>query len=138
MHTHLTGWLQIWNIYLKLPTSLHQTAQEQSKLKREVVQLKREMNNTSSQDEFAKWAKLRRRHDKALSDYEALSMFLPRFLHLTKLDSVDFAFGFGLICINWIYRPGTVLEEILVRLVYQDCAVAQHDGREDLHPVPIL
>jgi hypothetical protein len=32
------------------------------------------MNNTSSQDEFAKWAKLRRKHDKVLSDYEALSM----------------------------------------------------------------
>jgi ferric-dicitrate binding protein FerR (iron transport regulator) len=42
-------------------------------LKSEVVQLKREMNNTSSQDEFAKWAKLRRKHDKAMSDYEALS-----------------------------------------------------------------
>jgi hypothetical protein len=85
---HLTKWLQIWNIYLKLPTSLHQTAQEQSKLKREVLQLKREMNNTSSQDEFAKWAKLRRRHDKALSDYEALSMFLlpPRFYKAWILD----------------------------------------------------
>lgn len=77
MHTHLTKLLQIWNIYLRLPTSLQQTAQEQRKLKREVVQLKREMNNTSSQDEFAKWAKLRRRHDKALCDYEALSMFRP-------------------------------------------------------------
>jgi hypothetical protein len=28
------------------------------------------MNATSSQDEFAKWAKLRRQHDKAVGDYE--------------------------------------------------------------------
>lgn len=38
----------------------------------------------------------------------------------------------------WMCRPGTVLEEILVRMVYQDCPVAQHDGRQDLHPVPTL
>lgn len=42
-------------------------------MKREVLQLKREMNNTSSQDEFAKWAKLRRRHDKSLEEYETMS-----------------------------------------------------------------
>jgi CHD5-like protein. len=35
--------------------------------------LKREMNSTSSQDEFAKWAKLRRRHDKAMEEYESMS-----------------------------------------------------------------
>lgn len=37
------------------------------------MKLKREMNSTSSQDEFAKWAKLRRRHDKALEEFEAMS-----------------------------------------------------------------
>lgn len=89
MHTHLTKLLQIWNIYLRLPTSLQQTAQEQRKLKREVVQLKREMNNTSSQDEFAKWAKLRRRHDKALSDYEALSMFRPLRIYKAWILELD-------------------------------------------------
>ena len=31
------------------------------------------MNSTSSQDEFAKWAKARRRHDKTMEEYEALS-----------------------------------------------------------------
>ena len=40
------------------------------------MKLKREMNNTSSQDEFAKWAKLRRRHDKAMEEYEAMSAYL--------------------------------------------------------------
>lgn len=38
-----------------------------------MIELKQEMNNTSSQDEFAKWAKLRRRHDKSMEQYEAMS-----------------------------------------------------------------
>ena len=31
------------------------------------------MNATSSQDEFAKWAKLRRNHDKVLAKYDEQS-----------------------------------------------------------------
>jgi hypothetical protein len=58
---------------LKLPTSTSRNAREQQKKKREALQLKLEMNNTSSQDEFAKWAKLRRRHDKAMEEYESMS-----------------------------------------------------------------
>jgi len=34
------------------------------------MRLKREMNAVSVQDDFARWAKLRRQHDKALADYE--------------------------------------------------------------------
>jgi hypothetical protein len=64
---------QLWILYMRLPTPVSRDAREQYRLKREVVQLKREMNATSSQDEFAKWAKLRRRHDKTLEDYEAKS-----------------------------------------------------------------
>ncbi|OQD72446.1 hypothetical protein PENDEC_c021G01835 [Penicillium decumbens] len=60
----------LWHLYLKLPTSTSRKAREQQKKKQEALQLKREMNNTSSQDEFAKWAKLRRRHDKAMEEYE--------------------------------------------------------------------
>ncbi|KAJ5570420.1 CHD5-like protein [Penicillium hispanicum] len=63
----------LWLLYLKLPTSTSRNAREQQRMKREVLQLKREMNNTSSQDEFAKWAKLRRRHDKSMEEYEAMN-----------------------------------------------------------------
>ncbi|KAL4790658.1 protein get1 [Aspergillus venezuelensis] len=87
----------LWLLYLKLPTSLYKTAQEQAKLKREVVQLKREMNNTSSQDEFAKWAKLRRRHDKALSDYEALN---------SKLSSQKSSFDWFVKIFRWLSTTG--------------------------------
>ncbi|EDN05316.1 CHD5 domain-containing protein [Histoplasma capsulatum] len=61
----------LWLLYIKLPTGTSQIAREQRHMKREVVQLKHEMSSTSSQDEFAKWAKLRRRHDKAMEAYEA-------------------------------------------------------------------
>lgn len=46
---------------------------EHVRLRGEVVRLKREMDSTSSQDEFAKWAKLRRQHDKALAQYDEKS-----------------------------------------------------------------
>ncbi len=36
------------------------------------MRLKREMSTTSSQDEFARWAKLRRQHDKVTAEYEAI------------------------------------------------------------------
>lgn len=62
---------------MKLPTSTSRQAREAARLKREALELKRDMNNTSSQDEFAKWAKLRRRHDKATEEYEASSTLLP-------------------------------------------------------------
>ncbi|RAH41512.1 uncharacterized protein BO95DRAFT_467802, partial [Aspergillus brunneoviolaceus CBS 621.78] len=62
----------LWLLYLRLPTPTSRKFREQNRLKREVVQLKRDMNNTSSQDEFAKWAKLRRRHDKTMEEYEAM------------------------------------------------------------------
>ena len=54
-------------------------------MKAEVLKLKREMNGTSSQDEFAKWAKLRRRHDKSMEEYEAMS---TRLLFLFPVSSI--------------------------------------------------
>ena len=38
-----------------------------------MIRLKREMNATSTQDEFAKWAKLRRSHDKVVAQYDEKS-----------------------------------------------------------------
>ncbi|KAK1139585.1 GET complex subunit get1 [Aspergillus melleus] len=66
----------LWILYVKLPTPTSKKAREQNRLKREALQLKREMNNTSSQDEFAKWAKLRRRHDKTMEEYEEMNKSL--------------------------------------------------------------
>ncbi|KAI5295101.1 GET complex subunit get1 [Ascosphaera acerosa] len=61
---------QAWSLVVKLPTKTGDTARRRAALKTEVVQLKQQMTATSAQDEFAKWAKLRRKHDKALEQYE--------------------------------------------------------------------
>ncbi|RAL05728.1 guided entry of tail-anchored proteins factor 1 [Aspergillus ibericus CBS 121593] len=76
----------LWLLYLKVPTPTAKKAREQNRLKREVVQLKRDMNNTSSQDEFAKWAKLRRRHDKTMEEYESINKQL-----VSQKSSFDWA-----------------------------------------------
>ena len=48
-------------------------AKQSRTLKTEILKLKSELASTSSQDEFAKWAKLRRKSDKAIADLELLS-----------------------------------------------------------------
>ena len=63
-----------------LPVSTSQGAAEQRKLQGEYLQVRNEMNATSSQDEFAKWAKLRRKHDKLLEQLEAKSTISPHLL----------------------------------------------------------
>ncbi|KAE8210158.1 hypothetical protein CF327_g5928 [Tilletia walkeri] len=49
---------------------------EQKRLKADVYSTKQELDKTSSQDEFAKWAKLRRKVDKGLQDIERLNASL--------------------------------------------------------------
>jgi len=64
----------LWNAYNKyLPTSTSKSTQSQATLKREVVRLKRELAAVSAQDDFARWAKLRRQHDKAVAEYDKSS-----------------------------------------------------------------
>ncbi|OJD36037.1 chd5 domain-containing protein [Diplodia corticola] len=60
----------LWILYNKLPTPTSKAAREHDKLKREVLRLKKEMNGVSAQDDFARWAKLRRAHDKAFADFQ--------------------------------------------------------------------
>jgi hypothetical protein len=42
-------------------------------LKLEIVDKKKELQNTSAQDQFSKWAKLRRHHDKLMNEYTELT-----------------------------------------------------------------
>ncbi|OQN99110.1 hypothetical protein B0A48_14971 [Cryoendolithus antarcticus] len=60
----------LWRIYTKLPTLQSRQAASNLSLRSEVVKLNREMTNTSAQDDFAKWAKLRRQHDKKKDEYD--------------------------------------------------------------------
>ncbi|PHH63128.1 hypothetical protein CDD81_6279 [Ophiocordyceps australis] len=61
----------LWKLLNYLPISTAKAATEQRKLQAEYLSVRRDLNATSSQDEFAKWAKLRRRHDKLLEQLEA-------------------------------------------------------------------
>ncbi|KAI1083920.1 CHD5-like protein-domain-containing protein [Whalleya microplaca] len=60
----------LWNLYLALPTETSKQATEKKKLQKEYLTIRRDLNATSSQDQFAKWAKLRRQHDKLLEQLE--------------------------------------------------------------------
>ncbi|KAI0900818.1 CHD5-like protein-domain-containing protein [Annulohypoxylon nitens] len=62
----------LWNLYLALPTQTSKQAAEQKKLQKEYLSIRRDLNATSSQDQFAKWAKLRRQHDKAYEQLEKM------------------------------------------------------------------
>jgi len=64
----------LWNLYTTLFPSTSQTSSKVTTLKREVVRLKRDLSATSAQDDFARWAKLKRQHDKAVAEYDKLSM----------------------------------------------------------------
>lgn len=44
-------------------------------MQKEYLRVRLELNATSSQDQFAKWAKLKRQHDKLLEQLEQKSAF---------------------------------------------------------------
>lgn len=84
----LTAAAQLWTLINFLPVPTSKAAAEQRKLQAEYLAVRREMNATSSQDEFAKWAKLRRKHDKLLEQLETTSTYTslpsppPRDIHI--------------------------------------------------------
>lgn len=57
----------------RLPLESSKLAVEYKKLQKEYLRVRLELNATSSQDQFAKWAKLRRQHDKLLEQLEQKS-----------------------------------------------------------------
>lgn len=73
--------LQLWTIANYLPVSTSKGAAEQRKLQAEYLAVRAELNATSSQDEFAKWARIRRQHDKLLEKLEATSTYIPKGYH---------------------------------------------------------
>ncbi|KAI8662907.1 hypothetical protein LRP88_07116 [Fusarium phalaenopsidis] len=60
----------LWTLINFLPVPTAKAAAEQRKMQAEYLKVQRELKATSSQDEFAKWAKLRRQHDKLLEQLE--------------------------------------------------------------------
>lgn len=56
-----------------LPTETSKIAVKRRDIQAEYMKIRRDLNATSSQDEFAKWAKLRRQHDKVMEQLEKMS-----------------------------------------------------------------
>ena len=53
-----------------LPNEQHK---KQRALKGEIIRNRTDLSNTSAQDDFAKWAKIRRKVDKQVAELEAMS-----------------------------------------------------------------
>ena len=77
--------MELWNLYNRLPTPTSKAAADQRRLQKDFLRLRKELNATSSQDEFAKWAKLRRQHDKVLEQLEKTSNDVPTWHSLELL-----------------------------------------------------
>ena len=64
--------LQCYRLYAGVVN--YSASRKLSALKKELFATRQQMNATSAQDEFAKWAKLRRKTDKLTSQVEEQSM----------------------------------------------------------------
>ncbi|KAF3765837.1 hypothetical protein M406DRAFT_276530 [Cryphonectria parasitica EP155] len=60
----------LWKLYISAPSGTSRQIRGQRELQQSYLQVRHDLNATSSQDEFAKWAKLRRQHDKMLEELE--------------------------------------------------------------------
>ncbi|KAG8944181.1 GET complex subunit get1 [Tulasnella sp. 424] len=70
---------------------------QQRSLKTSILNTKKELLETSAQDQFAKWAKLRRKIDKELADLEKLN---------SELGSTKTAFSIKFHTAIWIFTTG--------------------------------
>ncbi|KAI6032991.1 CHD5-like protein-domain-containing protein [Pisolithus orientalis] len=83
----------------------------QRELKTEVLATKKELLQTSAQDQFAKWAKLRRSIDKGLAELEKLNSELAsqKTAFSVKFNSLVWILTTGLqFAVGWWYRRSAV------------------------------
>ncbi|KAF2794915.1 hypothetical protein K505DRAFT_324420 [Melanomma pulvis-pyrius CBS 109.77] len=62
----------LWAIWTKLPTPSGKSTKRALELKLDIVSVKRDMAAVSAQDDFARWAKITRQHDKAMQEFQML------------------------------------------------------------------
>ncbi|KAF2260084.1 CHD5-domain-containing protein [Lojkania enalia] len=88
----------LWILYNRFPTPTSASAQQATTLKREVIRLKRELGGVSAQDDFAKWAKLRRQYDKAVGEFKKIDSALRghRNSFFSTLSTIRWLFTNGL------------------------------------------
>ncbi|PBK73523.1 hypothetical protein ARMSODRAFT_1015071 [Armillaria solidipes] len=98
-----------YSLYLRIFYSSH--AEKQRKLKAEILATKAELLKTSAQDQFAKWAKLRRSVDKGLADLEKLN---------GELSSIKSSFSMKFTAAIWMSTTGS---QFIVGWWYRKAAV---------------
>ncbi|PFH53715.1 hypothetical protein AMATHDRAFT_949 [Amanita thiersii Skay4041] len=114
--TQLISWIgqavlleTAYNLYLRLVNS--DLATRQRKLRKDILTTKSELMKTSAQDQFAKWAKLRRSVDKGLSELEKINSEIAsnKTTFSVKFNSVIWIFTTGLqFIVGWWYRKTAV------------------------------
>ncbi|OCH92472.1 hypothetical protein OBBRIDRAFT_791218 [Obba rivulosa] len=114
--TELISWIGksallelVYTLYLRIFYS--SKVARQRKLKSEILLNKKELLQTSAQDQFAKWAKLRRTVDKGLADLEKLNGELSamRSGFSLKFNSAVWVLTAGLqFVVGWWYRKSAV------------------------------
>nr|G0S1H2.2 RecName: Full=Protein GET1; AltName: Full=Guided entry of tail-anchored proteins 1 [Thermochaetoides thermophila DSM 1495] len=88
----------LWRFYLSIPGSpLAKDFAEQRAKQKEYLQVRHDLNATSSQDEFAKWARLQRKHDKLMDELEKKK---------SQLDAHRTSFSRKLTIYRWILTRG--------------------------------
>ncbi|KFY89809.1 hypothetical protein V500_05457 [Pseudogymnoascus sp. VKM F-4518 (FW-2643)] len=105
----------LWNLYNSLPTPTSKAFKEQKKLQAEYLAIRKQLNSISAQDQFAKWAKLSRTHDKQLEHLEKSKAALDG--HKAKFNSTVSA-------LRWICTNG-------LRMLIQFCCGGLGYGLKD-------
>ncbi|KAF7976848.1 hypothetical protein HWV62_36817 [Athelia sp. TMB] len=114
--TELISWIGK-SVLVDLAFTLHQRlfnasiASKQRKLKSEILATKQELLQTSAQDQFAKWAKLRRSVDKGLADLEKINGDLSanKSAFALKFNGFIWVMTTGLqFVVGWWYRKSAV------------------------------
>lgn len=80
---------QLWLLYSKVVPSTGKRTAESGRLRREVVRLQRELAAISAQDEFTKWAKMRRQLDKAQAEHDKQGKLVLLFTLLLRVTLAD-------------------------------------------------
>ncbi|CAN8103764.1 unnamed protein product [Discula destructiva] len=87
----------LWNLYTQTPMGTSKQIREQRALQASYLEVRRDLAGTSSQDEFAKWAKLRRQHDKMLEELEKMK---------SSIDTTRASFDKTVTGIRWLSTSG--------------------------------
>ncbi|RKO87913.1 WRB/Get1 family, partial [Blyttiomyces helicus] len=83
------------------------------KLKRDILDTRAELGKTSAQDQFAKWAKLRRRLDKLVAEYESKAKSIT-----LRRSAFEFSVSYGLRAAMWLIQAYYVMAYRSVPMFY--------------------